>query len=69
MAVELGAGAGLAPGKPNVLFEDKNNWENFDVARDGRLLVTREAADKSGGTQINIVLHWFDELRQKMAAK
>jgi hypothetical protein len=45
-----------------VLFEDKRDWSGNDLARDGRLLVARKAEEKGGGTQINVVLHWFDEM-------
>ena len=48
-----------------MLFEDKKDWEGDDVAADGRLVVAREAESKSTGTQINVVLHWFDELKHR----
>jgi len=62
MSVKFAPGAALNPGKPVVLFEDKRDWSGYDLARDGRLLVARKAEDKGGGTQINVVLHWFDEM-------
>jgi eukaryotic-like serine/threonine-protein kinase len=62
MSVKFAPGASLTPSKPVVLFEDKREWSGYDVARDGRLVVTREAEDKGTGTQINVVLHWFDEM-------
>jgi dipeptidyl aminopeptidase/acylaminoacyl peptidase len=65
MSVKFAPGAELNPGKPVVLFEDKANWLGYDVAPDGRLVVARDASDKDPGTQINIVLHWFDELKQE----
>jgi Tol biopolymer transport system component len=63
MSVKFAPGGALNPGKPVVLFEDKKEWSGYDVARDGRLVVTREAEDKGTGTQINVVLHWFDEMK------
>jgi eukaryotic-like serine/threonine-protein kinase len=62
VSVKFAPGATLNPGKPTVLFEDKRDWSGYDVAPDGRLLVAREAGEKTAGTQINVVLHWFDEM-------
>jgi Tol biopolymer transport system component len=63
MSVKLAPGSALNPGKPVVLFEDKRDWNGYDLARDGRLLVAREAEKKGMGTQINVALHWFDEMK------
>ena len=58
--------------KPRLLFE--GHYEagmytfqpNYDVAPDGqRFLMIRETEQKSG-TQINVVLNWFEELKQKV---
>jgi Tol biopolymer transport system component len=65
MSVKFAPGAGLNPGKPVMLFEDKTQWLGYDVAPDGRLVVARDASDKAPGTQINVVLNWFDELKQE----
>jgi hypothetical protein len=35
------------------------------VAADGRLLVARDADSNGSGSQINVVLHWFDELKRE----
>jgi eukaryotic-like serine/threonine-protein kinase len=64
MSVKFAPGGGLNPGKPVMLFEDKAEWLGYDVAPDGRLVVARDASDKAPATQINVVLHWFDELTQ-----
>ncbi len=66
MSVKFAAGGALSPGKSVVLFEDKKAWSDYDVARDGRLVVTREAEDKGKGTQINVVLNWFEELKLRV---
>ena len=58
-------GAGLNPGKPVTLFQDEAQWLGYDAAPDGRLVVARAASDKVPGTQINVVLNWFDELKQE----
>lgn len=65
MSVKFAPGGGLNPGKPVMLFEDKAEWLGYDVAPDGRLVVARDASDKAPATQINVVLHWFDELTQE----
>jgi serine/threonine-protein kinase len=69
MSVRFSPGGGLSPGKSMVLFEDKKEWSGYDVARDGRLVVTREAQDKGNGTQINVVLNWFEELKRRVPGK
>jgi len=65
MSVKFAPGGGLNPGKPVLLFEDKREWAGYDVAADGRLVVTREAENNGTGTQINVVLGWFEELKQE----
>ena len=65
MSVKFTPGAVLHPGKPVFLFEDKRDWSGFDVAPDGRLLVSLEAASNGAGNQINLVLGWFEELKQE----
>jgi hypothetical protein len=47
------------------LFQDEAQWLGYDAAPDGRLVVARAASDKVPGTQINVVLNWFDELKQE----
>ena len=64
MSVKLAPGTTLNPGKPVMLFEDKKDWSGYDIAADGRLVVARDADTKGVGSQINVVLHWFDELKQ-----
>jgi Tol biopolymer transport system component/predicted Ser/Thr protein kinase len=63
MSVKFAPGASLNPSKPVVLFEDKKEWSGYDIAADGRLVVVRDAEDKGTSTQINVVLHWFDEIK------
>jgi len=65
MSVKFSPGGELSPGKPILLFEDKAAWTGYDVAPDGRLVVVRDATDNAAGTQINVVLHWFEELKQE----
>ncbi len=64
MSVKFAPGPALNPGKPVLLFEDKAPWAGYDLFPDGRLVVAREATDKTTATQVNVILHWFDELKQ-----
>jgi hypothetical protein len=65
MSVKFASGGALNPGKPSPLFEDKRDWSGYDPATDGRLVVAREADNKDTGTQVNVVLHWFEEMKQE----
>jgi len=40
-------------------------WAGYDIAKDGRLVVARDAEDKGSGNQINVVLHWFNQMKAK----
>jgi len=64
MSVKFASGGALTPSKPVMLFEDKKEWGGYDVAADGHFAVVREAENKSTGTQINVVLHWFDKVKR-----
>jgi len=63
MSVTFAAGRNLSPGKPTLLFEDKREWNGYDVGRNDRFVVSRDAELKGTGTQINVVLNWFDEIK------
>jgi len=65
MSVKFSPGGALNLGKPVVLFEDKRGWTGYDIAPDGRLVVARDADDDRTGTQINIVLRWFEEIKRE----
>jgi Tol biopolymer transport system component/predicted Ser/Thr protein kinase len=66
MSVKFGPGSGLNPGKPVKLFYDKRLWSGYDLTADGRFVVAVEADEQGSGNQINVVLHWFDELKQEL---
>jgi eukaryotic-like serine/threonine-protein kinase len=65
MSAKFSPSGALNLGKPIVLFEDRRGWNGYDIAADGRLVVARDADEKGTGTQINVVLHWFDEMKQQ----
>jgi hypothetical protein len=64
MSVKFAPGNELNPGKPVKLFQDKRAWSGYDVAADGRFVAAVEADDKAAGSQLNVILHWFEELKQ-----
>jgi hypothetical protein len=57
-----------------MLFEGQyfaNEWPQvstvYDVSTDGqRFLMVKAAEQASSATQINVVLNWFEELKQKV---
>ena len=71
MAVEIATQPGFSVDKPKVLFEGQYlpspvNSPNYDVSPDGqRFLMLKATEQTSAPTQINVVLNWFEELKQK----
>ncbi len=73
MAVEIATKPGFSAGTPKMLFEGTyampaNSTPDYDVSPDGqRFLMLKPAEQEQGApTQINIVLNWFEELKQKV---
>jgi Tol biopolymer transport system component len=73
MAVEIVTQPSFAAGKPRVLFEGlyettPNSLTNYDVSADGQrfLMLKPVATIEPPPTQINVVLNWFEELKQKV---
>ena len=68
MAVPVGTGEDLEPGRPVELFEDHFaltrplRIPNYDVSPDGRFLMIRAADNREGG--LIVVLNWFEELKR-----
>jgi len=62
--------------KPKLLFEGHYETAavfpaqaNYDMSLDGqRFLMVKEGAQEQAPTQINVVLNWFEELKQKVPA-
>jgi eukaryotic-like serine/threonine-protein kinase len=68
MAVEITTRPSFSPGKPRVLFEGQYmpgqgpSFSNYDASPDGQhFLMIKES-----GAQLNVVLNWFEELKQKV---
>jgi serine/threonine protein kinase/Tol biopolymer transport system component len=73
MAVDIATQLGFAAGKPRMLFEGRYEPSpvpatNYDVSRDGQrfLMLKPSEQAQAAPTQINVVLNWFEELRQKV---
>jgi Tol biopolymer transport system component len=64
MSVKFAPGNLLGPGKPTLLFESKDEWTGYGLAPDGRFVVALDTGDNSAGNQINVVLHWLDEVKE-----
>ena len=67
MAVPVGTGEDLEPGRPVELFADRFartplRIPNYDVSPDGRFLMIRAADNREGG--LIVVLNWFEELKR-----
>jgi eukaryotic-like serine/threonine-protein kinase len=72
-AVDIATQPSFAAGKPRMLFEGPYQptvatIQNYDVSPDGQrflMLKPSEQAEEAP-TQINVVLNWFEELKQKV---
>ncbi|MGI0149718.1 MAG: hypothetical protein ACREDF_09345, partial [Thermoplasmata archaeon] len=68
--------SGLSAGNPRILFEgpylaSAATFPFYDVSPDGErfLMLKPVESQTSAPTQINVVLNWFEELRQKAPVK
>jgi serine/threonine-protein kinase len=75
MAVDIATQPGFAAGKPRMLFEGPYlptpaTFPNYDVSPDGKrfLMLKPTEQAQAAPTQINVVLNWFEELKQKVPA-
>jgi Tol biopolymer transport system component/tRNA A-37 threonylcarbamoyl transferase component Bud32 len=73
MAVEIATQPGFAAGTPRTLFEGRYETamvpiDNYDVSPDGQrfLMLKPVEQEQAAPTQINVVLNWFEELKQKV---
>jgi Tol biopolymer transport system component len=73
MAVTLETKPAFAVSKSRLVFEApyahiSSDIPNFDVARDGqRLLMVKENQEKATVTRLNVVVNWFEDLKQRSA--
>ena len=73
MAVEIATQPSFAAGQPRMLFEGQYvptpaTTPNYDVSADGQrfLMLKPSEPAQAAPTQINVVLNWFEELKQKV---
>jgi Tol biopolymer transport system component len=72
MAVDIATQPSFVAGKPRKLFEGAYlptaaTIQNYDVSPDGqRFLMLKGGEQEAAVTQINVVLNWFEELKQKV---
>jgi Tol biopolymer transport system component/predicted Ser/Thr protein kinase len=73
MAVNIATQPSFNVGRPQMLFEGQYQptpvtFPNYDVSPDGQrfLMLKRIEQAQAAPTQINVVLNWFEELKQKV---
>jgi serine/threonine-protein kinase len=72
MVVDISTQSSFSAGKPRVLFSEPYLPTpiipaNYDVSLDGqRFLMLKPIEQEAAPTQINVVLNWFEELKQKV---
>ena len=73
MAVDIATQLGFAAGKSRMLFQGRYEHASFpstdyDVSADGQrfLMLNSVEQAETAPTQINLVLNWFEELKQKV---
>jgi hypothetical protein len=73
MVVDITTQPSLSVGKPKVLFEGPYEptpatFPYYDVSSDGQrfLMLKPSESAEAAPTQINVVLNWFEELKQKV---
>jgi len=72
MAVEITTEPSFQAGTPRMLFEGDyergNNEAYYDVSHDGQrfLMIQADEQDSTEPQQINVVLNWFEELKQRV---
>jgi dipeptidyl aminopeptidase/acylaminoacyl peptidase len=65
MAVSVSSSGPLSFARPKELFAGsfRGSWQ---AAADGRFLMVRKSEEEASSRQINVVLNWFDELKQRV---
>jgi serine/threonine-protein kinase len=71
MVVDITTQPGFAAGKPRMLFEGRYERSpvqshNYDVSSDGQRFLMLKPTEQAATTQINVVLNWFEELKQRV---
>ena len=73
MAADVTTQPSFSAGKPRMLFEEQfepapATFPNYDVSPDGQRFLMLKLVEQAEAapTQINVVLNWFEELKQKV---
>ncbi len=71
MAVEIATEPNFSPGTPKMLFEGDFRTglvsrADYDVTPDGQRFLMVQLGDVLKESQINVVLNWFEELKQRV---
>ena len=73
IAVDITTAPTFSAGTPKLLFEgnfqaSSASIANYDVTPDGQrfVMVQRSEQEQEAVTQINVVLNWFEELKQRV---
>jgi hypothetical protein len=72
MAVDIATQPSFTAGRPRMLFQGQYEPSpftapNYDVSADGqRFLMVKASEQEQAATQIDVVLNWFEELRQRV---
>jgi serine/threonine-protein kinase len=72
MAVAVTTDATFGASKPRLLFETKalpDTGPSYDVTPDGEFLMIEPGESDTPPVQINVVLNWLQEVRQRIAVK
>jgi hypothetical protein len=75
MSVSVETRQNFVPSTPKLLFQanygkEHRNDVNYDVSPDGRrFLMTRPVEGQTGGFELNVVLNWYKELKQRFPVK
>lgn len=70
MAVDVQTGSAFSAGTPRLLFTGRylpspNSVSGYDISPDGkRFLKVQPTNPEQAGSQINVVIHWFEELNR-----
>jgi hypothetical protein len=72
--VAIGAGPTDVIGSPQPLFEDTYavgapGGHNYDVTPDGERFLMIKSVDDESTWRLHVVLHWMEELKQRVPAR
>lgn len=70
MALDVSTQPSFAVGKARMLFEGQYDllsaqYSSYDVSPDGQRFLMLKTNEQAAPTQINVVLNWFEEVKQK----